>query len=663
VKQSQQIPRNALGWIILCQLLLLAPHALRVPLWLLVLYAAAFAWRAQLYRERARMPPSWLKLVLIGATMAAIGASYGTLIGLEPTVALLLAAYALKLVESVCRKDAYVLIFLGFFLLITEFLFTQDLLIVAYSLLVVWLLTTALVALHRTGGAFEGAPLRTAGVMLLQAAPLMLVLFFLFPRIGPLWNVPVKSHTAKTGMSDHLSPGDVARLTQSTEVAFRARFQGSVPPASELYWRGLVLSILEDDSWRSLRFFEAPPSRRRPQPVATAGEPLEYSVIIEPTQQNWLYALRYAEPQGGGIMALADYTLYSPVVIENERRYRVRSWPDATLSPTLPAWRRDIETRLPAAGNPRARALGQRLRAAVDSDAAFVTRVLALFREQPFRYTLEPALLGEEPVDEFLFDDRAGFCEHYASAFALLMRAGGVPARIVAGYQGGEVNPMNGTVIVHQFDAHAWNEVWLAERGWVRVDPTAAVSPARVEFGLESALREEGGFLASSPLSPLRYRAIGWINTLRLRYDALTYRWQSWVVGFDSDRQYELLREVFGQIDARRFIAVTLGAFVLVMAGVALSLLVHRGPRRDPRVAVYLALQRRLQRRGLAPEPGETPGQLLERAARAFPEDAEALAQLRIDFEGLLFEADPDDSRAALARLHGALRRLRLRPA
>ncbi|KGE02794.1 transglutaminase TgpA family protein [Pseudohaliea rubra] len=657
MKAAQQIPRNALAWIILCQVLLLAPHGLRVPAWLLLLYLAAFGWRVQLYRNRLPAPTRWLKLVLIGAAMAGIGWSYGSLIGLEPTVALLLAAYALKLVESVSRKDAYVLIFLGFFLLITEFLFSQDLLIVVYASFVAWLLTAALVALHRTGEGFELAPLRVAGVMLAQAFPLMLVLFFLFPRIGPLWNVPIRAHAAQTGMSDFLRPGDVARLTQSTEVAFRARFAGEVPQARDLYWRGLVMSVLEDDTWRSLRFFEAPPAQRRPAPVEAVGAVLDYSVIIEPTQQHWLYALRYAEPQESGVMALADYTLYSPATLESERRYSVRSWPGAAIGLELDTWRRRLETRLPEGENPRALALARQLRAAADDDEAFIARVLALFREQPFRYTLQPPLLGDDPVDDFLFGTRAGFCEHYANAFAVLMRAAGVPARIVAGYQGGEINPMNGTVIVHQFDAHAWNEVWLEGQGWMRVDPTAAVSPARVEFGLETAVQGEGSFLAGSPLSPLRYRAVSWVNTLRLRYDALTYRWQSWVVGFDSERQVELLGKWFGRIDAKRFVAVLLGSFGVVLAAVALALLVRAGPRRDPLLRAWARLRARLVRAGVPVHAGDSPATVLARAQQRYPAAAADLGVLAEEFTALLYR--PVGS-GDLRRLQQRLRRLRL---
>jgi transglutaminase-like putative cysteine protease len=357
-------------------------------------------------------------------------------------------------------------------------------------------------------------------------------------------------------------------------------------------------------------------------------------------------------------MALADYTLYSPAVLESERRYTVRSWPAAAIGLELDPWRRRLETRLPEDGNPQSRALAGELRAAVDSDEAYIDRVLQLFREQPFRYTLQPPLLGEEPVDDFLFGTRAGFCEHYANAFAVLMRAAGVPARIVAGYQGGEINPMNGTVIVHQFDAHAWNEVWLAGQGWVRVDPTAAVSPARVEFGLETAVRGEGSFLADSPLSPLRYRGVDWVNALRLRYDALTYRWQSWVVGFDAEQQVELLGEWFGRIDAKRFIAVLLGAFGVVLAAVALSLLVRAGPRRDPVTRAWGQLRRKLAARGLAVHAGDSPAAALARARIVFPGSRSELDALAEDFTALLYRPGGGGD---LRQLRARLRRLRLR--
>ena len=665
MKSTDLIPRNALAWIIGAQILLLLPHVVRLPLWIVLLYVVAFIWRLQIYRERWPVPGRWLKVLLIGMAMTAVGWSYGSVIGLEPTVALLLVAYALKLLETVARQDGYVVIFLGFFLCVTEFLFTQDLLIVIYSCFVIWVLITALISLHRSNATGDGGPMRLAAVMLLQSVPLMLVLFFLFPRIGPLWNVPIKTQTAKTGVSDRMRPGDISSLVQSSGVAFRANFENQVPPVSELYWRGLVMSRIEDGAWRTVSYYDVPVSERRPAPVARVGEPIDYSIIIEPTQQQWLYGLRFAEPMQSGIMQLPDYRLLNPVVLEQEFRYRVRSWPQVVLGREISSWRERLETGLPEASNPRTRELAQRLYRESSSDADYVQRVLAMFRQQPFRYTLQPPLLENNRMDQFLLETRAGFCEHYAYAFAVLMRAVDVPARVVAGYQGGEINPLNGTVIVHQFDAHAWNEVWLSDRGWVRVDPTAAVSPARIEYGLENAMQEEGGFLSSSPLSPLRYRGISWINTLRLRYDAVTYRWQSWVVGFDGEQQITLLRGVFGEINARLFIGVMLGSFAVVLGAVAASLLLRgRHPKpRDPVIRQYRLLQTRLRRSGLAPRAGEPPGAFTRRAATQLPELSGDLREVERLVDAAMYRPLNPAQRAGVQRsLQRLVRRLRLTP-
>ena len=263
-------------------------------------------------------------------------------------------------------------------------------------------------------------------------------------------------------------------------------------------------------AWRSLRYYNIPASERRPQPVETSGTPLAYQVIMEPTQQNWLYSLRYARPASPGMLEGSDYVLFSPMELEDERLYRVESWPDAELELELSQWRREVELRLPDGENPETMAFARSLRSESGDDAAFVDAVLARFTREPFVYSLNPPLLPEpNPLDAFMFRTRTGFCEHYAAAFVVTMRAGGVPARVVAGYQGGEVNPVNRTVIVRQFDAHAWAEVWLEGRGWVRVDPTAAVSPERVEWGLERALAGEGSFLSDSPLSLMHYRGSG----------------------------------------------------------------------------------------------------------------------------------------------------------
>jgi len=629
VNVQEQVPRNALVWIIVCLFTLVAPHAPRLPVWVLAVYCLAVIWRFLVYRGRWSFPGRWIKVAMTVSCFGGIYGSYGSVIGLEPTVALLLTAFALKLIELVQRKDAYVLLFLGYFVCITEFLFSQDLLITLYSLLNVLLVTTALVALHQPGEhRFNRKPLRVAAVMLAQAMPLMVVLFFLFPRIGPLWTVPIKSHTAKTGMSDFMRPGDVASLSQNDDVAFRVAFDGDIPPKSELYWRGLVFSELKAGTWTALGYYQVPVTEQRPQEVSVQGEPLTYSIIMEPTQRRWLYGLHYARSSHGGVMHAPDYRLFTPAPLEAEFMYRVSSWTDAVVEPQLSEWRRRAEIRLPPRGDELTRDLAARLRGAVDSDQAYVDAVLDHFATQPFVYTLKPGLLPERsPMDHFLFESRRGFCEHYAYAFVMMMRAVGIPARVVAGYQGGEINPVNRTVIVYQFDAHAWAEVWMAGRGWVRVDPTAVVAPARIEYGLEEAVQTEGSFLAESPLSPLRYRSVPFINLLRLRYDALTYRWQSWVAGFDNERQFDLLHEWFGEISTRMFATVLLGSWALVLIPVAISLLRRRDTREpSPLDKDYLLFCERLARLGVERRKGESPGDFARRAAAALPDIA---AQLR----------------------------------
>ena len=662
MKMLQQVPRNALAWIIISMFTLLAPHAGRIPVWIMLIYLFAALWRIQVYRGHWSFPGRWVKLVMIVSGFAGIYLSFGSLIGLEPTVALLLTAFALKLIELVSRKDAYVLIFLGYFVCITEFLFTQDLLMVLYSLLNVIVVTTALVALHQPGEhRFNRKTMRLAGVMVLQAMPLMLVLFFLFPRIGPLWTVPVKSHTAKTGMSDFMKPGDISKLSQSADVAFRVQFEGEIPPKSQLYWRGLVFSKLEEGAWSNLGYFQVPAKERRQQEVVTTGEPLNYSIIMEPTQQNWLFGLRYATPDRPGILAAPDFRLYSLVMIEDEFQYQVRSWPEAQLETELSAWRREVELRLPDNDNQRTRQFASTLRAQAGSDEVFVDAVLQHFNREPFVYTLQPPLLPDvDGIDVFMFESRRGFCEHYAHAFTVMMRAAGIPARVVAGYQGGEINPVNKTVIVHQFDAHAWAEVWLPERGWVRVDPTASVAPQRIEMGLEEAVAAEGTFLSDSPLSPLRYRSIRWINQLRLRYDALTYQWQSWVVGFDGEVQFQLLRDVFGEVSAGRFAAALIGTWALVLLPVAISLLRRRETRpQRPLDREYLKVCERLGNLGYPRQAGESAADYAARISRQCPDWAESFNRLTRLYTELAYQTPV--SAASEQQFHQALRQFRPR--
>ncbi len=650
-------------WSVIAQFALVAPHLARIPVWVIGVYLFAALWRSMVYRGRWSFPGRMLKLALIVTSFISLYLSYGTFLGLEPTVALLLIGFALKLIELAQRKDAYVLLFLGYFVCVTEFLFSQDLLIVFYSMFTVLLLTTALLALHQPQQhKFNPRTIRLAGIMLLQAFPLMVVLFFLFPRIGPLWTVPLKSQAAKTGVSDFMRPGDISRLSQSSEVAFRVQFEGAIPNASQLYWRGLVFSKLEDGAWRSLDYYEVPATERRQKQPELVGDEIRYDIIMEPTQQGWLYGLRHAESNRSKVMSTADFRLYSPVVLEDEYHYTVESWPDAVLESELSQWRRKTELAVPRGSNPETLALAKELRLQHKNDRDLVNAILKKFNEEEYVYTLEPPLLGEQAMDEFLFQTRRGFCEHYAYAFTLLARAAGIPARVVAGYQGGEVNPVNKTIIVHQFDAHAWTEVWLEGEGWVRVDPTAAVSPDRIEWGLERAVATEGSFLSDSPLSLLNFRSVVWVNNLRLRYDALTWQWQSWIVGYDAETQYTVLQNWFGEISARKFVIVLLGSWAIVLIPVGIWLLTKRPVKAISKLdKYYLTYCDKLGKRGLSRAMGETPGNYAVRAKRKFPGSASEIDRINGLYAQLSYQdKTPESGTQLLTEFKRGVQRLKI---
>lgn len=647
MKYQDQIPRNALAWIIMTQFAVLIPHLLRIPVWVLFVYLGAALWRTMVYQGRWSFPGRYVKFALTFSCFGAVALSYSSLVGLEPTVALLLIAYALKLVELAHRRDAYMVIFIAYFVCITEFLFSQELLVTAYMFLVVLLNTTALVALHQPGqDRFIRGTLYRAWKMLWQAVPLMILLFFVFPRVGPLWSVPLKSHAAKSGVSDFMAPGDIANLSLSDEVAFRVEFEGEVPARRELYWRGLVFSVLEDDVWRSLRWEEVPVKERRPSVSGFSGMPVTYSIIMQPTQQNWLYAMPFPDTSDRGIVKTHDHRLVSPVPVQEQKRYEVRSWPGMPREPQISDWRRSTETQLPAGVNPRTRTLAREMFEAAGSDPQrYAQDVLDMFSNQSFYYTLQPPLLDSaNPMDQFLFLSRRGFCEHYSAVFAWMMRAVGIPARVVAGYQGGEVNPVNGTVIVHQFDAHAWNEIWLAGRGWVRVDPTAAISPTRVESGLEEALAGEGSFLADSPLSPLRFRDVDWINMLRLRLDAINYSWQLFVLQYDDEFQKSLVEDYLGGVNKFALVSVIVLAWCLLLIPAMVALVWRRrGPRPEPATRAYLEFCDKLARSGLPRLPGEAPGVFARRVAIERPELANEVEAITKAYEALAYRGMAQD--------------------
>lgn len=602
------LPTPALGMLLLTLGLIVAPHAAHLPLWLTVLVLTCGIWRYLRAVRGESLPPDWLRVLLTVTTAAGIFASYGSLLGRDAGTALLVGMAGLKLLEMRSRRDTHVVLYLGFVLIATQFLYDQSILTALYLFITVWAMVMILIAAHRAtdhGHPWQYA--RLAGSMMLQALPLMLVLFVLFPRIsGPLWRTP-EDGRASTGLSDTMSPGSISQLSRSDEVAFRVLFDGNPPPRRQRYWRALVLSDYDGRTWSTGQ----PGS---PAALADTGEVLSYSVLLEPHQQRWIPALELLSQAPPATRLSGAHELSSTQRIREIRRFELSSSLEYRYAPELSAAARAANLRLPNDAHPTARALAREWQRDGADSAAILARAEAYFRSQPFVYTLTPPALPEDAVDQFLFDTRRGFCEHYANAFTVLMRAAGVPARVVTGYQGGEMNPVGDYLIVRQSDAHAWSEVWLEGRGWQRVDPTGWVALQRIELGLDQAVG------ADEPVPFLARQGGGIFKALRLRLDALTNGWNRWVLAYGPELQQQLLSRA--GLRNWQQIALALGAsLVAVVLGVALAMFFGQRRRRiDPVLASYQRFCHKLARRGLPRAPSEGPEDYARRVVQARPE-------------------------------------------
>jgi transglutaminase-like putative cysteine protease len=627
-----------------------AAHFASLPAWALLLLIAAGAWRWAADRRGLALPPRWLRAGAAISGLVLVLAAYRTVNGIEAGTVFLVLMAAVKLLETRTPRDLTVLVFIAWFLLYAALLRDQRLQLLPWLLGGTLLATAALLRVHSgTAGDSRRDVLRRATALMLQALPLAAALFVLFPRLpGPFWGIGAPN-SARTGLSDEMTPGDVSDLSASGEPAFRVRFTGALPPPAQRYWRGPVLHEFDGRSWRR------PHGQAFPaQKVIFSGAPVDYQLTLEPHDRNWILALDIpgAWQQQEAYQAY-DFTLLSIRPITDVASFRLRSYPAYQAGTELPKALRRKDTQLPPSGNPRSVALGRRLRARYVEPQEIARAMLRLFRNQPFEYTMQPPRLAGDVVDEFLFSTRKGFCEHYASAFTVVMRAAGIPARVVTGYQGGEFNPIGGYLLVRQSDAHAWSEIWLEDRGWVRVDPTAVVAPERIERGLVSAV----GADEPAP-GRLRQQSALWLE-VTLRWDAVNDFWNERIVRFNAARQFDLLEHLgFDEPDWRTLglgLAASLAAFfVALSAYVAWG---HREPARDWPARLHSEVARRLRRRGLVPGRAEGPIEFLDRAAASCPDLARDLLRIRDLYARLRYGPRPGSG--DLSRLKHLVNRLR----
>ena len=630
-------------WLIVPLALTVAPHLTVLPAWLGLSWAMCAVVSLRLAGGTAPRALRWLKPLLTLAGIAGVLLEFGSVLGTHAGVALLVFLSGVKQLELETARDRYGLLFLGCFLLVAWFLSHQEIGAAAWMTLASVALTAGLLAENK-GDAPPAATLGQAALLLVQALPLALLLFVLFPRLqAPLWGLS-QDAAASTGLSDHMRPGDIGRLILSDDLALRAEFVGADPSPDKLYWRGPVFWDFDGRTWGN----RTPPPPGKPH-AAPIGTTTAYILTLEP--QRWLLLLglpRELPALGPDVETRLSTDLqWLPRKPFSQRlRYRLDAWLDYRLDPALdPVWRRRA-LELPP-GNPQALELAANWRH--DANGA-VRSALDLFRQQAFHYTLSPLPLGEEAIDDFLFGTRRGFCEHYASAFVFLMRAASVPARVVTGYQGGEFNALGKYWIVRGRDAHAWAEVWLAGRGWVQVDPTAAVAPTRVSQGLDADLP------AGERPSRMTFAA-AWLQPLHLGWDLVNQRWNQWVLGYDFDRQHAFLNRLNPSLASLQGMVWALGLTGgLLLAGLSAWLFLGHRRQTDPVHRAWLRFCTRLQRIGLVYAADEAPETFARRAAAARPDLAAEIGRIAELYLDLRYGRAPTSQ---LRNLHRAVQDFR----
>jgi transglutaminase-like putative cysteine protease len=650
---------GSLEKLLLASILFVAfPHVRNLGLPTFLFFTALVLWRTAAVYRPVLHPGRILLLLVTLAGAVLVYDQHQRFYGREGGAALFLVGLGLKLMEMKSRRDVYLVVYLGFFVALTQYLFSQSIPMALYTLVAVGLSVAVLIGVN--GG--PALPLRglfeRSAALLAQGLPVMVVLFLFFPRIaGPLWKLPDDGRKARTGLSEIIEPGSVSRLSQSPEPAFRVDFEGRPPPPGQRYWRGPVFWHTDGTRWTLLQ-------ERPPRPSGTiefSGPAYRYTVTLEPHHRKWIFALDLPRSLPPEVFQTPEYLLLARHELVERRQYALASSPRYRTGPLDPEeW--SLGLQLPQTPSVRLRELVAGWRTAAKEPRGIVERALRYFREEPFFYTLNPPLLVGDPVETFLFETRKGFCEHYATAFVYLMRVAGIPARVVTGYQGGFWNPVGRFLEVRQADAHAWSEVWLPGDGWTRVDPTAAVAPERIERGIDLEQQALSGEVRFNPVgealadsgSDLRT----WLRQARLVWTSVDHAWNQWVLSYDPENQKRFW-ELLGIMDWRGLMGWLAGLLSLCGLVAGVMFWPRRRPGTDPAVRIYTRFLKKLARRGIVRHAGEGPLDFGRRAAREAPPGAgEAIARITALFVKLRYgrRAEPVD----LERLRELVRAFRV---
>ena len=617
------IKPNLIKLLIAIGVLLIIPHIAGLPTSFILIGFALLAWRALTLWMPKALPNKWLLLPLSIGLGFFVLKTYGMSLGRDASSSLLVLLMGLKLLESRTPRDAQAVIYMSFFILITPFLFEQQITIALYALSIFYLLLLALVINNTQSASLINPPLlRLSGLVLLQAFPLMLIFFVLFPRmIGPLWAMP-DEQSAISGISNTINPGSVSNLALSDETAFRVRFNSPVPQQKDLYWRGPVFWETNGQSWTL-----TPPKKdsfEQATPLAKQKSDIHYTLMMEPHHQFWLYALDLPAAAPKNARLTHDHQLVLANKLSRNISFDIRSTTQGVITKLSD---NDLKRALKVPDNtdPRTLALANQWVQTSPDKSAIVNHALKFFNNE-FYYTLKPPSLGKNPVAEFLFETKRGFCGHFATSFATLMRIAGIPTRLIGGYQGGVYNKVGGFYNIRQADAHVWAEVWLADKGWVRVDPTAAIAPNRIEHSIDPSLQRinsDINFLLNPPEGLQK-----WVQQLKWGINSFDYYWQNAVLAYGPEKQLDFLSK-FGILD---WVGMVKWLAILSVATLLISLsvvLIRQKKADDPVQKAYLALCRICAKKIGLRFPHETATDYFNRAIKDYPEKTEQLKTLK----------------------------------
>lgn len=631
IPNNNLLTQKQLYWLIASISLIIITHALNLPGWVLIVCASLITYRGIASKNNWRLPNRWVILGITVIVCFALTISFKSLIGRDASMSLLLTMAALKLLETKSKREYMLLVILGYFLVGNLFLFNQSIATFALSLPPLILLTATLMQISALRSYSPFYLFKLSSNMLLYALPVTLILFVLFPRIpGPLWALPQDANSGMTGLDGNLNFGNISHLVQNGSIAFRVQFKDKVPPKYLLYWRGPVLWHQDKNSWLMSSDKIGLPS----ESLQTKSVPIEYTITLEPNNRLWMLMLDMPTLAPSGATLTHDHSALANELVRKRIRYTAYAFTNYKLGESLTDRERTLGLQITEGENPRTMQLAKSWDGL--SPETKIDTALSMYRKDDFVYTLSPPKLGQNGIDAFLFDTKRGFCEHYAASFVYLMRAAGIPARIVTGYQGGEYNHNGNYMIVRQSDAHAWAEVWLKGQGWTRIDPTAAVAPERVEQSIGDAIKE------TDELPVLARPDLPWLRQAFLNWDTINNGWNQWVLGYDDQKQMDLLQKLTG----RQFTEGELAIWMTIIAAtvsVFLSFWLFKWNHRKltPAQTIYAQYLRKLKKVGIMPNNGEPAIDFAKRAAKILPEHATKLITIAECYNQLQYSQHP----------------------